>query len=393
MIMADFKKVVLSKEELAVLTDKYLNNQATEEEAKLLHAWYEQKNQEELALVITTQTMTADKLEEELLDDIKNRIRADKDKKIFRINWWKAAAIFILLLGAGITYTWLSNTSKPLAEVETGKPVNDIAPGKNGAILTLPGNKEIVLDEMGNGKVTTESPVSIVKEGDAITYVFGPSAVNDKVEYHTVSTPRGRQFKIKLPDGTEVMLDAASSVYFPTAFTGKERRVQVTGQVYFNVTRDITRPFIVDNGEMEVEVLGTEFNICAYTEEEQKMVTLLHGSVKVSNRDNKKTNVLLPGQQAKMDKGNNMTVLTGVDLQEVMAWKDGAFQFNDAKLSAVMNALSRWYDVDIVFKNANADRLFNGRISRSLHLNQVLEILKFSDVNVELDGKKLILLP
>lgn len=391
--MSDFKKVVLSKEELAVLADKYLNNQATEAEARLLHAWYEQADEAELALVITTQTMPVDRLEYELLHDLKNRISTDKKKKVFRIHWWQAAAVFLLLVGAAITYRWLNNTSKPTNELVKTTPGNDIAPGKNGAILTLPGNKEIILDEMGNGKVVAESPVSIVKEGDAITYVFAPAAASEKVEYHTVSTPRGRQFKIKLPDGTEVMLDAASSVYFPTAFTGKERRVRVTGQAYFNVTRDITKPFIVDNGEMEVEVLGTEFNICSYTEDQKKTVTLLHGSVKVSNLESKKTNVLLPGQQAAMDKGNQMSVLTGVDLQEVMAWKDGVFQFNDTKLSAVMNALSRWYDVDVLFKNANADRLFNGRISRSLHLNQVLEILKFSDVNFELDDRKLILLP
>lgn len=393
MIMSDSKKVVLSKEELALLAGRYLDNKATEEEIMLLHTWYKQADEQELVLVATMQSMPVDKLEEAMLDDLKRRISAGKKKKTFRMHWWQAAAVLLLLLGAGITYKWMNTGSAPLAEVEKPAPGEDIGPGKNGAILTIPGNKDIVLDEMGNGKVNTESPVSIVKEGDVITYVFSPSSADDKVEYHTVSTPRGRQFKIKLPDGTEVMLDAASSVNFPTAFTGKERRVKVTGQVYFHVTRDITKPFIVDNGDMEVEVLGTEFNICSYTEEQKKTVTLLQGSVKVSNRENKKTNVLLPGQQAAMDKANQMEVLTGVDLQEVMAWKDGAFQFNDTKLSGVMNALSRWYDVDIVFKNANADRLFSGRISRSLHLNQVLDILRFSDVNVELDDKKLILMP
>lgn len=391
--MSDNNKVVLSRDELASLAEKYLGNKATEAEAKLLHTWYEQVAEEELILVITSKKMTLSGLEAAMLHELKRRIAADKKKKVFRMHWWRAAAVFLLLLGAGITYRWLNNTTKPPAELVKTTRGNDIAPGKNGAILTLPGNKEIVLDEMGNGTVATESPVSIVKEGDAITYVFAPAAVSDKVEYHTVSTPRGRQFTIKLPDGTEVMLDAASSVYFPTAFTGKERRVKVTGQVYFNVKRDVTKPFIVDNGEMTVEVLGTEFNICSYKEEQKKMVTLLHGSVKVSNRENGKTNMLLPGQQATMDRDNNMAVLTDVDLQEVMAWKNGTFQFKGARLSTVMNALSRWYDVDIVFKNANADRLFSGYISRSLHLNKVLEILRLSEVNCKLEGNTLTLLP
>ncbi len=390
--MADLKNVVLSKEELAVLADKYLNDKATDAEVKLLHAWYEQVADEELIVVITRTKTSLHQLEAEMLSELKRRIAADRKKKTLRIYWWQAAAVFILLLGAGITYRWLSDTSKQQAEVEV-TPVNDIAPGKNGAILTLPGNKTIVLDEMGNGAVNTESPVKIVKEGDAITYVFGASAINEQVEYHTVSTPRGRQFKIKLPDGTEAMLDAASSIYFPTAFTGKERRIQVTGQVYLNVKRDIAKPFIVDNGVMEVEVLGTEFNICSYPEEQKRAVTLLHGSVKVSNRESNKTNVLVPGQQAIIDKGNDMFVVTDVDLQEVMAWKDGAFKFNGAKLSTVMNALSRWYDVDVVYMNANTDRLFSGYINRSLHLNKVLEILRLSEVNCKLEGNTLTLLP
>ena len=390
--MADLKKVVLSKDELAVLADKYLNDKATDAEAKLLHAWYEQVADEELIVVITRTKTSLHQLEAEMLSELKRRIAADRKKKTLRIYWWQAAAVFILLLGAGITYRWLNDTSKQQTEVEV-TPANDIAPGKNGAILTLPGNKTIVLDEMGNGAVTTDSPVKIVKEGDAITYVFGAAATNEQVEYHTVSTPRGRQFRIKLPDGTEAMLDAASSIYFPTAFTGKERRIQVTGQVYLNVKRDISKPFIVDNGVMEVEVLGTEFNICSYPEEQKRAVTLLHGSVKVSNRESNKTNVLVPGQQAIIDKGNDMSVVTDVDLQEVMAWKDGAFKFNGAKLSTVMNALSRWYDVDIVFMNANTDRLFSGYISRSLHLNKVLEILRLSDVNCKLEGNTLTLLP
>ncbi len=390
--MSDLKKVVLNKEELAVLADKYLNDKATEAEAKLLHAWYEQVADEELIVVISRTKLSLGKLEAEMLSELKRRIAADRRKKTLRTYWWRAAAVFILLLGTGITYRWLNNTSKPKAEMVV-TPVDDIAPGKDGAILTLPGNKTIVLDEIANGAVATESAVKIVKEGDAITYVFGTTAPNEQVEYHTVSTPRGRQFKIKLPDGTEAMLDAASSIYFPTAFTGGQRKIQVTGQVYLNVKRDVSKPFIVDNGVMEVEVLGTEFNICSYPEEQKRTVTLLHGSVKVSNRENNKTQVLLPGQQAMIGNSNDMLVLTDVDLEEVMAWKDGAFKFNGAKLSTVMNALSRWYDVDIVFKNTNADRLFSGYISRSLSLSKVLEILRLSEVNCKLEGNTLTLLP
>lgn len=390
--MADLKKVVLSKEELAVLADRYLNDKATETEAELLHAWYEQVANEELIVVISRTKLSLGKIEAEMLSELKRRIAADRKKKTLRMYWWRVAAVLLLLLGVGITYRWLHNTAKPGAGMVV-TPVDDIAPGKNGAILTLPGNKTIVLDEIANGAVTTESPVKIIKEGDVITYVFGTTAANEQVEYHTVSTPRGRQFRIKLPDGTEAILDAASSIYFPTAFTGKERRIQVTGQVYLDVKRDVAKPFIVDNGVMEVEVLGTEFNICSYPEEQKSMVTLLHGSVKVSNRENSKTNVLLPGQQAMIDRHKDMLVLTDIDLEEVMAWKDGAFKFNGAKLSTVMNALSRWYDVDIVYKSTNTDRLFSGYISRSLHLNKVLEILRLSDVNCKLEGNTLTLLP
>lgn len=389
------KMTGLTDAELALLARKYLDNTATEAEAWALHQWYDKVDETEIEFIFTRTPLTPDQLGEQMFTELQAMIAAEKQKKVFRMNWWKVAAILLLVAGSVITFLLISNQSGNQDKaVLSDVPAADLPPGRDGAILTLSDNRKIVLDNAGNGNLTAEEDVKIIKNGNEITYVFNKADAATEVEYNTVSTPRGRQFKVVLPDGSSAVLDAASSVYFPTVFNGRDRRVKVTGQVYFDVTPDKSKPFIVQNGDMAVEVLGTAFNVNTYADDATRSITLLHGSVKVSNGSAPDARFLTPGQQARIHSDNGrIDIVKSVDMDEVMAWKDGAFQFNEAELSKVLAQLSRWYDVDVEMRMSGPERFFNGRISRNISLNQVLEILRLSDINFRLEDKKLIVLP
>lgn len=385
----------LTDAELALLARKYLDHSATDAEARALHQWYDKVDETEIEFIFTSSLQTPDQFGEQMLTGLQEMINREKHRKVVKINWWRAAAILVLVAGGLMAFLLINNQTgkNGKSEIVNNTPSGDVAPGRDGAILTLSDNRKIVLDDADNGNLTQEGDVQIIKNGSEITYAFNNTTASKEIQYNTVSTPRGRQFKVVLPDGTSAVLDAASSVYFPTAFIGNERKVKVTGQVYFEVTADKTKPFIVQNNDMEIAVLGTAFNVNTYNDDDAGSVTLLHGSVKVRKGNAADATVLIPGQQARINNNGKIEVMKSVDMDEVMAWKDGAFQFNETGLSKVMAQLARWYDVDVEMRITGGERFFNGRISRNINLSQVLEILRLSDVNFRLEGKKLIVLP
>jgi len=193
---------------------------------------------------------------------------------------------------------------------------------------------------------------------------------------------------IILPDGTTAYLDAASSVHFPTAFTGNSREVSATGQVYFEVAHDKTKPFRVTIKGQTVEVLGTHFNIKAYDDETVIRTTLLEGSVKISV--NGQSTLLHPGEQSQISATTNKITVIHPDLDEVMAWKNGLFKFNNTDLQTVMRQLIRWYDVEVTYEGSNKNYRFGGYIPRDSKLSDVLRILQLSGVKFSIDGKKII---
>jgi ferric-dicitrate binding protein FerR (iron transport regulator) len=213
------------------------------------------------------------------------------------------------------------------------------------------------------------------------------------VSYNTLRTPRGGQFRLTLPDGTGVWLNAASSITYPTAFNGAARNVTVTGEVYFEVAQIPNKPFMVKvNDHTAIQVLGTQFNISAYADEATVNTTLLQGSIKVTAGSN--ALVLQPGQQAQTTDGGALQVLDHADTDQAIAWKNGSFNFNGKGLPEVMRQLSRWYDIEVVFSGKVPVRKFGGEIQRSLPLSEVLEILQQMDVKFKIkDEKTLIVLP
>lgn len=297
--------------------------------------------------------------------------------------WWFAAAILILL-GTG-TYFWITNKKKTSSTTVAYK--RDIAPGKEGAVLTLADGSQVVLDSLGNGIVAMQGGTAARIANGSLIY---EGKGDQTVYYNTISTPKGRQFHLTLPDGTGVWLNAASSLRYPTVFTGDTRKVEVTGEAYFEVVKNKEMPFHVQvNNKAAVEVLGTHFDINAYANEQSINTTLIEGSVRVSASSGAVT--LQPGQQAQVS--GTISVVDDPDIDKIMAWKNGFFNFSGASLGEVMRQLERWYDIEVVYEKDIPQKTFYGKISRDISLRSLLIVLEKTGVRFRIEGRKLIVLP
>lgn len=299
--------------------------------------------------------------------------------------WWVAAAVTgIMLAAAGY---WLL---KPVASVAPIPAIaqrykNDIPPGGNKAILTLGDGSKITLDEAKNDTLGKQGNTNIIKTQNG-QVLYKAAGATTAITYNTLTTPRGGQYQLTLPDGTQVWLNAASSLHFPTSFAGNSREVELTGEGYFDVAPLPGKPFRVKVNGTEVAVLGTQFNIMAYSNEHVMAVTLLQGAVNVSRNGIMKK--LQPGQQARMPANNNITV-TEADTQAAVAWKNGFFIFDRADIATVMRQLERWYDIEVVYEGTPREMHFGGGIQRSLPLSRVLNILEKNQVLFRIEGRKI----
>lgn len=306
---------------------------------------------------------------------------------------WRAAAVFIVLVGMGF---YLFNATqqtaapdKPLAAVTSDK---EIKPGAEGALLTLSDGSVLVLDSLGNGLVTMQNGTQVILKNGQL--VYDPNNTDPAtIGYNTMTTPKGRQFQLVLPDGSKVWLNAASSIHYPTLFTGDERLVEITGEAYFEVAHNAAKPFKVKvNNATTIEVLGTHFNVNAYSNEETINTTLLEGAVRVSGTNGK--TVLVPGQQARTSGDGSSKVVNAVNTGKVIAWKNGVFDFEDASLEEVMRQLERWYDIEVVYEKNIPKLEFFGKMGKDLSLDIVLRGLEKSNVHFRVEAnRKLVVLP
>jgi transmembrane sensor len=302
-------------------------------------------------------------------------------------NWRRlmVAASVVLVMGIGF-FTY--NHSKSAPVLVNNEKNNVIMPGRSGAILTLGDGSEIVLDSVANGVLANQSNTAVTKKDGELVYTEGSDAHS---VINKMTTPRGRQFKLELSDGTQVWLNASSSISFPTSFSNDERRVTIIGEAYFEVAKDKSKPFTVTVNDVEVKVLGTHFNINGYSDETEIKTTLMEGSVLVGKKDKKV--LLKPGQQAEVKNTGGVKVKDLENFESVLAWKKGMFHFENASLETVLRQLSRWYDVDIVIEKGVVSRNFEGEINRDLELSQVLKILDGNNVHFKIEGKVLRVMP
>ncbi|MET3879839.1 FecR domain-containing protein [Chitinophaga sp. OAE865] len=306
----------------------------------------------------------------------------------FYKKWLPVAAAAVLLLAiatAGWQYYHTTKNTRPVPTLVEAH--RDVLPGGNKASLTLANGATIILDSTVNDAIPSQGATKVIRINGQLKYDAG-QATNAAVVYNTLATPRGGQFKIELPDGTLVWLNAASSLRFPTAFNGKERTVILNGEGYFEVAHRDNMPFKVQLGNGMVEVLGTHFNVMAYPNEANAKTTLLEGAVKVTHQS--QTVRLVPGQQASWEADGN--IVTGrADTEEAVSWKEGYFQFNRAPLTDVMRQLQRWYNVEVRYEGNIVKREFWGKIPRNVKLSEALKILELSNIPYSMRGDTIII--
>ncbi len=334
-------------------------------------------------------------ISKKMLQNIHERIGVVKPiNKAPRVKMWilkiaAASVIGFLILSSYLLFKRDTKKEIAITQVNNKPYKNDLLPGGNKAVLTLADGSTIVLDDAPNGTLTQQGNTKVLKFNGKLAYNLMNEDRN-KILYNTITTPRGGQYQIELPDGSEVWLNSASSLYFPTAFFGKERRVEVTGEAYFEVAKNASRPFIVKVNGAEVRVLGTHFNVMAYNDEVALKTTLLEGKVKFVNGSI--NSILKPGQQSQLAKSGQV-VVSDVDVEEVVAWKNGIFDFEGVDIQSVTRQLSRWYDVEIVYTK-KIDDLFYAKIPRNTKLTDVFKALQLTGkVRFAIEGKKIIVMP
>jgi transmembrane sensor len=400
----------MKKDRLLYLLQTYFINRSTAAEKDELMQWLaDDNNRDALQDVLgqlwqdfpaTASVFTSDK-SHYLLNAVKKQIGLDSKtgsnvRKLFEWRKIAVAASIILAISTSVYFLFLHKTDPPHSYVETVFPVGDVAaPNSNRAMITLANGQQVFLDSMENGELAMQENVKLIKLADgSIAYNQETASVNEIIPFNTLYNPRGSKvIDMKLADGSRMWLNAGSSVTYPVIFTGKERNVSISGEAYFEVAHDAAKPFIVSKGAMHVTVLGTRFNVNAYDDDPEIRVTLLEGSVKVNTTTDLQSLLLKPGQQAIVSRSNILSMASTVDIDAVMAWKNGLFNFNNADLSMVLRQLARWYDLAVTYQGAIPQRKFGGEMQRNLNLSEVLKLLESNKVQFKLDGKKLIITP
>lgn len=299
------------------------------------------------------------------------------------------AAAVIIFLGFGLHFFKDSGTEIQQQTV-TAPVFNDVPPGGNKAILMLADGRRITLDSLKNGLIlrTSDFEVNKTADGQLVYQSFEKNKLNtNNSEFNMIYTPRGGEYKVILPDGSKVWLNAATSIRFPTVFRGKTREVDLKGEAYFEVAKNPRMPFKVKSRDAEIEVLGTHFNVRAYTDERAMKTTLVEGSVKVNSRGSNK--ILKPGEQAVLE-GKAMQVSTVV-VEEQIAWKNGLFQFQDASLEDVMKQASLWYDLKVSYAGKIPQKQFTGKTSRKVNASEFMNMLKYFGVEFKREGKNVLI--
>lgn len=300
-----------------------------------------------------------------------------------------AAATILVFISVGL-YFYNKQAADNNIKV-TIKSSHDIHPGGNKAVLTLANGEKVVLSDQETGQLATQNSITINKEKDGLLIYDSSGNIHpesDEIAFNTIETPRGGQYQIILPDGSKAWLNAASSIRFPVMFKGNERKVEITGEVYFEVSHNKKMPFRVVSADQLIEVLGTHFNINAYDDELVSKTTLLEGSVKVYSANLNESRLLYPGQQSVASQSG--IKVQRADIEEATAWKNGYFKFTRVNIQNLMRQISRWYDVDVEYEGRIPDDEFVGKIKRSEKVSEVLRILKLGKVDFRLEGRKII---
>ncbi|WP_316734553.1 FecR family protein [Pedobacter aquatilis] len=382
-----------NRKDLEKILERYLSGKANADEIRFIEEYYNFLGESDENANLNPAGDIQDSAQLNF-EAIKAKIAANNKPKVSRLFKYISAAAVLALIFGGYYYFQINQSAELSAISKSQEKTLDVLPGKNKAVLTLADGTKVVLDENTSSDISDQDGIKISKEKDGqLVYTVANNKVlnaEKNLAYNTISTPKGGQYQVILPDGTKVWLNAASSLKYPEAFVGKQRLVVLTGEAYFEVAKNKAMPFHVQSRNQNVEVLGTHFNINSYLDDNTIKTTLLEGSVLVSNA--KFSKILKPGEQAINNANENASIkiTADVDTDDETAWKNGLFQFNDSELKVILNQLERWYDVKIDYANVPSKR-YNGMVPRKSKLSEVIKMLeKTGNIKFELEeGRKL----
>ncbi|TKC61266.1 DUF4974 domain-containing protein [Pedobacter hiemivivus] len=375
----------MTNDRINALIAKYFDGTLTEAERVELNQSYDLQSDQDIEWMADS-LGEAGQVKQRMLSNIGQEIFSKKVHRIDHSHYRFIYAAAVLLLVA-MAWLFFKPFSKPVIAAKQAQ-MTKIKPGGNKAILRLGTGGQIVLDHVAPGKIVEMDGVRVLKtkEGQVVFTVVAGAGV--AAQLSSISTPKGGQYEVVLPDGTKVWLNSASSIQFPTAFTGTERKVSLEGEAYFEVAKNKAMPFKVKTSLQEIEVLGTHFNIMAYDNENSIKTTLVEGSVKVSSKGGRA--LLKPGQQAELNKINNHLSIQEVSTRDAIAWKSGIFMFAHEDIRSILNKISRWYDVEVIYKNTASANRYSGSISRFEDVTEVLKTMEMTGtVHFEIKGRRI----
>lgn len=363
------------------LAEKWLNGNITPEEEAIFNQWYESQAEGE----VPVDARDRQYIKELMLDHIKSGRRQPAGRRASRViyRWLAVAVAASVLIALGI----FRYEGKKDVIIDQGMRIAEaVQPGGSKALLTLSDGQTIILDTVKNGMLTSQGNMSVtMAETGLLVYKPNGKDLGRSVSYNTLSTPKGGRYRLELPDGTKVWLNAASSIHYPTAFNSSERKVSITGEAYFEVVHNEKMPFRVQVGNTVVEDLGTQFVINSYDNEPEVKVSLLEGLVKVTPGSALSGKVLKPGWQARITDGGSMQVVKDADVQGDVAWKYGLFNFSGADLKTIMRQMERWYNITVIFPQGLPAYHFGGQTYMNGSLLEVLKVLELSGIHFKIE--------
>ena len=400
----------MKKATLHRLLRKYLNNTINTTDCNELLNYLSSANPEEVADLVEEELLNLDEgpaFGEEQSNEVLKRIKSDprfqktvvdsvlpspKSIKFHQRSWLRIAASILVFLTAGLLAVYHNIATKTVHHNTLQQKSAVIVPGSKKATLKMANGQVLLLENASNGILAKAGNSSIVKTRNGqIKYDTNPGTADKQISYNTLTTPKGGEYQVVLPDGTKVWLNAASSISYPVVFAGNERLVKLTGEAYFEVAKDKQRPFYITINKVQVRVLGTHFNIAAYSDDEEITTTLLEGSVRITK--NKTQSLLIPGQQAVINPASDHIVVSEANINDVMAWKNGHFTFSDENIRSIMKKVSRWYDVDIGYEGSITNQNFGGTFYRSKSITELLHHLeKIGKVHFKIEGRRVIVM-
>lgn len=380
----------MTQQDFIDLYEKFMSGNCTPEEIIFLEEYRDNFQLKDLPWRV--EMGDKEEVKQEILNELRAKISTHK-KKHFKRYWVAAAATIVFALG----FLWVVKQKDDLIFNRLASITKDnkgpVLPGFNKATLTLSDGTDIDLNDAKSGTLSKQGGALVGKPGNG-KIVYDASTTNTGKNaslFNVLTTPRGGQYQVVLSDGTKVWLNAASSLKFPAVFTGKERHVELVGEAYFEVAKNKNMPFRVTTGKLNIEVLGTHFNVDAYQEDDAIKTTLLEGSVKLNTGD--KQALLKPGQQATLGEQQNINIQS-INTEDAVAWKNGYFVFNNENIQDIMKKISRWYDVEVIYTGKIDERDFGGTVSRFDSVTEVLKSLELTGtVHFKLEGRRITVMP